>query len=522
MPHRENDLLKKQLTALGYKVPKTEWSMKSRVGDDKRKDIKMTVDGGQDNIPSRLSRGAQYHSSSSRTLTGDADFGQANANNGLSSSSRKRTHGEYADQHAEVLPDAPAAHDREIGDLMLPPQILPQQYGERVSHQQYVSKSSSQSHPRSHREETQPNRRFNPEVQAYADDRWFTQPIVGAQLQRSASRDGSQYRMSGALYTNKRDRHQAEDSHQDMQQSNQNRLYYPQPPPSPEIPLPQFIRRPNSIHRQHVSTEFGHGRGIALAPMDERYSAPHATESCQPLRTVTRASAMREPLMVPLASRANEYPTDSAYFSNNELRAQHRPNDEYSFFNPTTPTPQRQRQDPISIAPIVRESPFFRRFSSLEDYQIPMRQRGMQVQPERLVSSARNFHMQPASPIEVRQMGRSLNALSFINSPFTNMNQPIYDRDDLPYTFRNGHHEHRYSTRLKQPHFQPPQARVRPIRPSSTIPARRTFTRDDDMKLLGAIRGAKSGNVGVYPGVAPFSKNRGNFSSAGVGRSSVR
>jgi hypothetical protein len=492
--------------------------MKRPIGEGKRDEAKTTSNGGQERPSHTPSRGAQHHSSSSRTWTGGAGFGQANTQNRLSSSSRKRTHGEYVDQDSEVLPDAPAAHRQEIDESMPPPQILHQQYKEKHGHRLYFSQSPPQYLPNDHRDEVQPVIRSGHEAQVYADNRWTTQPIDRAQQHRSDSRVGNQYGMSGALHAIRGEMQQPENNHQNMAQLNRGRLDQPQPPQSPEIPFLRPIRQPNFVDRQHAPAESGHGRRTALANMDRRYVAHQATDFRQPLRTISRASTMRQPLMIPPASRASKYPTDSFYFSNSDLRPLLRPSDDYSFFNPTTPTPLRHLRDPIPIVPIERESPFFRRDSSFGVHPTTLRPSEMQLQPEQLVPGARHFHMQPTSPMEVGQKGRSLNALSFMNSPFTNMNKPIYDRDALSHTYKNGPDEFQYSTRFNQPYFQRPQSSVHHTRQSSAVPSRRTFTRDDDMKLLGVIRGAKSGNAGGFPNVVPYSKNRGYFSSTGVVR----
>jgi hypothetical protein len=485
--------------------------MKPQNGNDKCNLTRVTPSGAND---------AHYHSSSSLVIDGGADSGRANAEHRSSSSSRKRRHDQYIEEGFDILPDLPAAYERESREMMPPPQIPSSWCKDKSGGPSYQAPAPPQSRRLSRWSEDQCTRRSGPEVRLYGDGEWKpTQPATRDQRSQCLSRDGSQYRMSGALLpTDDKDQQQKSNSSRNILPPNQSSFNQPQRPLSQSVPFLQPIHRPKAVHQQHTSGDSRYDeRDYVLAPGDGRYVNPHVTDNRQPTSTIPRAFTMRQPLVVPPSSRAGRYFTDSGYMSNVDLHARRPPNDDDYFIHAIAPASQRRSFEPVFHTAMQRESPFFRRDPEIQFHQKSKRHNTTQLQPEQLVPDARLFRMQPPSPMG--QMGRSLNALSFINSPLTSKNRPIFEREIRPYSGVNHHNEPQYFTRVEESYREQPQSRIHHARHSSAVPSRRSFVRDNDMKLLGAIRGAKSGTTNIVPSVLPFSRNRGAFSSAGIGRS---
>lgn len=299
------------------------------------------------------------------------------------------------------------------------------------------------------------------------------------------------------------------------------------------------FRRPDRIYGAQP-----HGdRTFQLdAAMDERYPAEQV-ETHVPLRTFSQASFIPQRFAAAPESRAVRYPPrDSEYFSNHDLRVQRQPHEENLYYSPATPA--RPREVLPQVSRISQESPFFTRNAAPPVMRTPLRDQS-RFQPEQLVSRASNYRMAPVPTVDA--VGQSLNSLSFINSPYTNENQPIYSHrppsQPRPFsvTHRRGPEqaEPGYFARLDEfrntadnpgtsrnaSHLLPRHVPAAPSRNG------RAFTRDDDIRLLGTIRGAKSGTLAVdhpygrtvasrsYPPVVPFARNIGTasrlFSSGG-------
>jgi hypothetical protein len=522
IPWRENDFLKKQLTELGYEVPKTEWSRKPPDTEEKRDESQTGAEGGEQHPPSRQSKGPQQHHSSNRPLRNGAGFGQATAHQLRSSSSRKRTHDEYVEEDSEILRDVLLAREPESDNLMLRPKHFYSQGETRNNRVLGSSQSPSQVQKRNNRNEEQSVSRSGPVVQVYANNGWKPQPTSYGQHQHLPSHDGSHYRMSGALPpTVTRNRLETETNYKNIQQSNQSRFDQPQPLPSRTPPILQPFQTPDNLHRQYPPENSRYNeRGYALAHVDGRHAVRPGTYNKQIWRTASRASVMRQPLMFPRASKMSNYARDSGYLSNVDLNVNHSSHNHNNFFHPTTPAAQRHTYQPAVRMPQHTESPFFRRKSDFEVYHMPMRPSTTQLLPERVVPTTRKLRMQPPSP--VRQMGYSLNSLSFINSPVNSTHQPIFDHRPRPYSGISHHVEPQYLERSGISRSQQLQSHIHHLRQSSAAQSHKSFTRDDDLKLLSAIRGAKSGTTTNYfrsrpststfaPLVIPFSKNRNEF-----------
>jgi hypothetical protein len=520
--HRENDLLKKQLTALGYEVPRTEWSMKPQDENEGHNEPPQNTNGGERSPPSRPSGGTHHRCTSSRTLIDSVNPGCANAGHRSSSSSRKRRHSEYVEDDSDILPDPPAAYQRESGDSMRPPQLLPLLYRDESGRPSHVSQTPSRRHRHSHRSEELFAGKPGSRIRQHGDSgRAQTYLLRHEQQQqdRVLSRDGSQYRMSGALPPiDVRGGQQQDKSNRNDLQGSRSRFSQPQRPQSGNVPFNQPIQRSDEVQQQQIP---GGSRYVeqeyVLAPLHGRYAAQRTTNNRGPVRTFSQAVPMRQPLMVPPSSRAGKYPTNSGYTSNVNLHTQRAIGDDKYFINDTKPAPRHRAFESVPITPIQRHSPFFKRVPEFHVHRSPMLRNSLQQQPQRFGSDTRHLAMQPPSPIG--EMGRSLNALSFINSPLTRTNRPIFEHGIRPYSSINHHNEPLYFTQTERSHSQrQPQSHVHQFRQSSDALSQRTFNRDDDMKLLGAIRGAKSGNSKFVPSAVPYSRVRGVFSSAGVGR----
>ncbi|KAF2424840.1 hypothetical protein EJ08DRAFT_410775 [Tothia fuscella] len=412
---RENDLLKKQLTSLGYEVPRTNWSMNAPSGRAKPSEAKVDTTEHGLRQPTDQSRG----------------------NHRSSSSSRKRTHQDY-------LGDDAGAHQ---GEVMMPPP-LPQQphQGRQVERHEQIC----------------PEQVWQPALTPLRPRR---EPPL--------SRRADPYMMSGAL---------------------------PLAKPAARQPL-----RPESI-RHNLSHLIPPSRGQSFLPPRTVIQdfPPYVNRAREPpLPTVSHSSDPRQHTMIP-QSRAGHHLTDSGYYSNAALR---QPQEQLYIPNPFTTAADRQ----IFQAP-VEASPFFSRSRNV--IETPLRQQSRRIQAEEIISGARNFRMQPvASRSPVGQVGHSLNSLSFINSPYTNSNHRILDPRARPDTAQQPIYSPQYLSRSNIAQSQQFLRRAPDSRlPSAAPQTRRTFTRDDDIRLLNTIRGAKSGvpverEYGRRVGGLPFARN---------------
>lgn len=284
------------------------------------------------------------------------------------------------------------------------------------------------------------------------------------------------------------------------------------PPPSRSEPFLQRLQRRNYAppRREELADPRYNSRGFAKTHMDARYY-PERGDPRLPLRTISRASYIPQPLGAAPESRSITYPPrDSGYFSNSDIRAQQLFRDEdVSYIEPQTPARAQAAAPPPSG--VAQESPFFtRNVTPTAVMRTPALVR-TQLQPEQFVSGARHYRMAPASPTEV--VGQSLNSLSFINSPYTNRNKPIFSHGASnqlrPFSMahrRGPDHAAEPGYFSRRDELQPVEDRAEysragltsrlQYRQASALPSRngRVFTRDDDMRLLSTIRGAKSGS----------------------------
>jgi hypothetical protein len=156
------------------------------------------------------------------------------------------------------------------------------------------------------------------------------------------------------------------------------------------------------------------------------YSATQPMEIRLPSRAASRSSFMRQPL-IPVASRGNIRGPDSGSLSNVELH--------HNGYEPANEdfTPGTARHYD-RLPPSAVESPFFKpHFNGPTNNQVSLSdQRSSGGQSEQLVSGLRHLQVEPAA-LQPR-LRPSLNALSFIDEPYTSTNQPIYAQQQRPFS----------------------------------------------------------------------------------------
>ncbi|TID13803.1 hypothetical protein E2P81_ATG01736 [Venturia nashicola] len=522
---RENTLLKNQLVDLGYAVPQTEWSMK------KPPPMGGAIPFSQADDPPR----SEQQPVMAVDTTPRDRYRQSDMQCLSSSTSRKRTRKDYleglTDADLEVLMDAPVQQRRGTRESMWEP-LLPTQRAaqttlpirnnqfERSSSQRYLDpRSKIDAHSCSD----------VPEVQMYQNSAWNDARHENAASQSSRPSQPSGPALMGGSLGAAPGWHGFRIDQQKAGVEQQPRLTRPAPEwrtgaeGYSHRAMPQF----ESDLRQHQQNPNDSSRGVQTPVARMLHS-----------RAASRSSFVRQSL-IPALSRGNIRGPDSGYHSNG--KPQHISDYKYMDEN-YAPAPPRQT-DRVSQPSF--DSPFFKpHFNGpVPQQESPVYQRGATRQSEQLVSGLRHLRMEPASQQPQPRLRPSLNALSFIDEPYTATNQPIYaqqrgplsqSREEQTYQYRPAVISHAgfiQDPRVpQQPRRQPNTIRLPSAMPSSSQP------------LAHMSKGSKSGgsmvrSIGVQrvrpstnsysPGGGYFPRtNAGAVSSRGIfsaaGRRSVR
>jgi hypothetical protein len=450
--------------------------------------------------PTRRIRGAKLHSSSSRTLPSCADSGQAGAQQQSSSSGRKRRHDEYVEDNSDVILRKQTGSAPREGNAMPPPQQAFQQFKERPEQVGWRQAPQTPSHPYIGTDNIRSS--VVTENQIYAESDWqLAQPPFV-----NHSR-GLVFKMSGALTPE-----HLRDKQPLRQMSNRHSLGHSSKKPRAE----RLAISPRNISFLQGVKQGPDYANLVQNTRDSRYS--QHTEDGVPIRTESRSSVLKRHLMRPQSRTGAQYcPRESGYLSTTESRQLFlaQPTSQPYYLVPTTSAPSYQHRTPSIAIP----SPFFTRSGEVTDTVATPRQlHSSLTYPERLVGGVRHFHMQPAgSPMG--QVGQSLNSLSFINSPYTKSNERVFNdggggagrrlyvgrRRCSPMQLKAQpqyitHSDNiTYGANINAQNRTQNQQFLRHISPSLhsqlgyALPPCRSFTGDDDSKLLSTIRGAKSG-----------------------------
>ncbi|QDS76470.1 hypothetical protein FKW77_004949 [Venturia effusa] len=413
----ENALLKDQLVGLGYAVPQTEWSMK-----------KPPPEGGaiSCNHNNDAPRGEQRPAEASDVPFRN-QYRQKEVQHLSSSSSRKRTREDYlegvTDGDFEVLMEAPSQQRRRTRDSMLPPPLPTQHAAQRSlptrrdhfddspSRQYLDSRSNIEVHPHENA----------PEVQAYQDGAWNNARRQDMQTPRPSRpyQPSGPPLMSGVsgLASGRRG------SRIDRQVEgavSQPRLT--RPPPDP--------RNGNEVDSHHSMSQ-SHSNLLQYQQNHNEQIRNAQTPATRllPSRAGSRSSFVRQPL-VSVPAHGNIRAPDSGYYSNvnPHYTSGYEPLDENYGHAPSRQADHWSRPS--------FDSPFFKPHfhGPVQQQESPMRQRGATHQSEQLTSGLRHLRMEPVSQQPQPRTIPSLNALSFIDEPYTSANQPVFSRRSGPFS----------------------------------------------------------------------------------------
>lgn len=379
-----------------------------------------------------------------------------------SGSSRKRTREDYledlTDADLEVLMDAPVQQRHEVRESMLPPSLPRQHTTQRLmpTQRDHFENSSSQRYLESSSNVDGPSRSNVPEAQTYHNGAWNDTRREDAQVSqplRSYQPSGPAL-MSGAIgSTSGRRGSQMERQNVEVvaqprftrpgpQSRSENECYSHRSMPQSRSGLLQYQQNPNESKR-NIQT-------------------PAA--QLLPSRAASRSSFVRQPL-IPAASRGNIRGPDSGYCSNGKPQY----TSGYDDMDENYVQAASQQADRISQPSFG--SPFFKpHFNGpVPQQESPLYQRGATRQSEQLVTGLRRLRMEPASQQPQPRLRPSLNALSFIDEPYTATNQPIYAQQRGPFSQSQEEQPYRPAVISRAGFIQDPRVPQQPRRQSDSI-----------------------------------------------------
>lgn len=448
-----------------------------------------------------------------------------------SSSSRKRTHEDYleglTDADLEVLMNASVQGRRETRESMLPPPLPTQRAAQRPipTRREQLESNSSQRYLESRSNiDSRPHANV-PDIQTYQDRAWNDARHEDTQVSQPLRpyQPSGPPLMSGAIGPGPSQRGSQMD-HQNVPQQRFTR-------PAPES------RSGNEGHfRQSIPQSHSDLLQYQQNSNDPNRNIQTPAARLLPSRVASRSSFVRQPL-ISAPSRGNVRGPDSGYYSNGE----HQHNSLYGHVDENyAPAPSRQAD---SMPQPSFDSPFFKpHFSGpVPQQESPMYQRGATRQSEQLVTGLRHLRMEPASQQPWPRTRPSLNALSFIDEPYTSTNQPIYARQRGAFSQSQEEQPYRPVVVSRAGLIQDPRVPQQPRRQSNSIRLPSAMP-SSSQPLAHTSKGSRSGGSMVRPiggqGVRPSTNsyspgggyfpriNGGTASSRGIfsaaGRRSVR
>lgn len=415
---------------------------------------------------------------------------EADVENLSSSSSRKRTRKDYleglTDGDLEGLLDVPFHHQHKTRKSMLPPPLPMQRPPQRAT---VVRRGQLESTPTQRYLESSSNivyPRLNvSELQLYQDGAWNDARQEDGELSQSLRPyQRPEPTMSGAIGPAP-GRQSLEGTHVDHRNA--------RPVPQPRFTRPAPDSRMGNDGQVRQSGPPSHSELLQYQQNANELNRHLQTPAARllPSRAASRSSFVRQSL-ISAPSRGNNRGTDSGYFSNGEPQRRSRYGITDENFAPAPPC-QGDRTSQPSL-----KSPFFMpKFSGpIAQQESPMYHRGASRQPQQLERGFRHLGMESLS--QTPRVRPSLNALSFIDEPYTSTNQPIFtqQRD----AFSQSHEEQPYRPAvisragfIQDPRVQQqPRRNTNSIRLPSGIPS-------SSQPLAHTTKGARSGGSMVRP-----------------------
>ncbi|RDI85304.1 hypothetical protein Vi05172_g4802 [Venturia inaequalis] len=506
----ENTLLKDQLVDLGYAVPQTEWSMK------KPPPKGGAVPLGQAHGPPHSEK--QQQPARSVDVHSRDQYTQPDVQHLSSSSSRKRRrikdyHEDLTDADLEVLMNAPFQQRRDIQQSMLPPSHPTQRAVQRhlPTRRDPRESSSSQRYLESRSNVDARSRSNFPEVQMYHNGAWDddgqedaheSQHLRSYQPSRPALMSGEIGPASGRR-----------GPHMDQQ----NVEVVPQPrftKPAPELRNGNEGYARQTLPQSH-SDSLQYQQNLNLSTRNLQTPAARLL----PSRAASRSSFVRQSL-ISAPSRGNMRGPDSGYYSNS--KPQYTSGYEQMDENYATAPPDRISQ-PLN-------SPFFKpHFNGpVPQQDSPVYQRGGTRQSEQLESGLRHLRMEPASQQPQPRMRPSLNALSFIDEPYTSTNQPIYAQQRGPFS-QSQEQPYKPAVISRAGFIQDPRVPQQPHRPSNSIrlpsampSSSQPLAHTQKVSRTGRSIVRSIGGQGVRPNTNSYSPGGGYFPRTNAGAVSSR
>ncbi|KAJ9665117.1 hypothetical protein H2201_004777 [Coniosporium apollinis] len=458
---KENDSLKAQLVALGYEVPKTNYSLK--LADDRH--LLNASRAGEKQQPAPPER-SQVHEVSQTPGVRQNDRSSNNQDRSsesheTTSSGRKRKLQEFTEQNY-----LEAKRPKSSRDLMPPPSLPITRKSNAPPHSREQNRESTGGHRPSlgsNRSHSNGSRNGKPDLQIYENGSWqsanrrsqLEEGVSQIRLSSGMEEPTSAY-MSGALPTAPSRRPTPREVASRGVESSRG----VQPPFKPltqtrastdhrtqrdDMPfLKPLNRGPGTTDMQSHAHSPGYSQQQALkenlqqtlpdVAMDNRYAydgAPHMPLEQYPSSSMKRETYDRTAMNKYPHQQGPTEPAYSAHFPSSSRTIQ-------MSDIPVTPAPQRRlysagvsRQDSVA-------SPFFRNTTS--NFHSNNSRQPSQVlnasHPGTVQQIAHSYRMAPVAPLDWREP-RSINGLSFITSPHNMNNEPIYRREAPAY---NDHH----------------------------------------------------------------------------------